>query len=214
MQHAANQTPNDNQRTSALDQGATVGLLRSVAVSLRNAKSDGAAESFDLLAAEMESGIADEHQAARLEEYRSQLARWEAEVKYALDWKLESFRSTMALAQGAIKSGMLVNGAAAVALLAYLGNIKAQGDVNAPFVAALGFFSGGVIAAAVTFACSYFAQLFYTPGEKDGTARRWHYIALSFMLIGIACFFGGAVSSYFAFSHSPSAAHGQAPTAG
>jgi hypothetical protein len=118
----------ETQPTAVLDEGATVGLLRSVAVALRNANSDAAAKHFEQVAAQIESDVAGEHRTARLEKYRSQLAGWEAEVKYSLDWKLESFRSTMTFAQGAIRSGMLVNGAAAVALLAYLGNIKAQGN--------------------------------------------------------------------------------------
>lgn len=197
-----NPAQNETQPTAALDQGATVALLRSVAIALRNAKSEDAARHFERLAAEMESGVADEHRTARLEQYRSQLARWEAEVKYSLDWKLESFRSTMAFAQAAIKSGMLVNGAAAVALLAYLGNIKAQGAATSPFVVALGLFSGGVVAAALTCACSYFAQLLYTPGNTDGIAKRWHISALLLMLGSVAFFSGGAMSSYSAFSRS------------
>jgi hypothetical protein len=202
-------TQSEKQPPAVLNQGATVGLLRSVAVALRKAKEDGAASHFEQLAAEIESSIADEHRTARLEKYRSELASWEAEVKYSLDWKLESFRTTMAFAQGAIKSGMLVNGAAAVALLAYLGNIKAQGDATSPFVAALGFFSSGVVAAALTFACSYLSQLFYTPGDKDATAKRWHYSALSLLLLSFAFFSGGAVSSYFAFSQATSVVQSQ-----
>jgi hypothetical protein len=203
-----NSAQNEKQ-PAGLNQGATVALLRSVSMALRNAKSEAAAKQFEQLAAEMESGIADEHRTARLEKYRSELARWEAEVKYSLDWKLESFRTTMAFAQGAIKSGMLVNGAAAVALLAYLGNIKAQGNATSPFVAALGFFSGGVVAAALTFACSYVSQLFYTPGDNDASARRWHYSALSLLLFSFAFFSGGAVSSYLAFSKHTDALQAQ-----
>lgn len=206
MHRTVNSAQNENQPAVALNQGATVGLLRSVAIALRNAKSESAAKHFEQLAAEIESGIADEHRTARLEKYRSQLAGWEAEVRYSLDWKLESFRTTMAFAQGAIKSGMLVNGAAAVALLAYLGNIKAQGDATSPFVIAIGFFSGGVVAAALTFACSYVSQLFYTPGDNETTAKRWHYSALSLLLLSFVCFSGGAVSSYSAFSQPVSAA--------
>jgi hypothetical protein len=203
-------TDQNNKPAAGVNQGMMVGLLRSVAIALRNAKSEGAAKHFEQLAAEIESGIADEHRTARLEKYRSELARWEAEVKYSLDWKLESFRTTMAFAQGSIKSGMLVNGAAAVALLAYLGNIKAQGDATSPFVVALGFFSGGVVAAAMTFACSYLAQLFYTPGDNEATAKRAHYAALGLMLLSVICFSGGAVSSYFAFSQRASAVPTQA----
>ena len=196
---------NENHPVAGLNQGTTVGLLRSVSIALRKAKSEAAANRFERVAAEIESGIADEHRTARLEKYRSELAGWEAEVKYSLDWKLESFRTTMAFAQGAIRSGMLVNGAAAVALLAYLGNIKAQGSATSPFVTALGFFSGGVVAAALTFTCSYFAQLLYTPGDNDAAAKRWHYSAATLMLLSFVCFSGGAVSSYSAFSQPATA---------
>lgn len=204
-----NSAQNEKQPPAVLTQGATIGLLRSVAIALRNAKSEGAAKHFEELAAEIESGVADEHRTARLEKYRSELATWEAEVKYSLDWKLESFRTTISFAQGAIRSGMLVNGAAAVALLAYLGNIKAQGAATSPFVAALGFFSGGVVAAAVTFACSYFAQLLYTPGDGDAKAKRWHRAALGLLILSFTCFTGGAVSSYSAFSQPASSAVAQ-----
>jgi hypothetical protein len=205
-----NSAHNEKLTAATLSQGATVGLLRSVVIALRNAKSESAAKHFEQLAAEIESGIVDEHRTARLEKYRSELAGWEAEVKYSLDWKLESFRTTMTFAQGAIKSGMLVNGAAAVALLAYLGNIKAQGAATSPFVAALGFFSAGVVAAALTFACSYLSQLFYTPGDTDTIAKRWHYSALSLLLLSFVCFSGGAVSSYSAFSQPARVVQAQA----
>lgn len=83
---------------------------------MRGANRPADAEHFERIATGLDETTNDEHRTARLEKYKSELAKWEAEVKYGLDWKIESFRATLTLAQRGISAAMLINGGAAVAL--------------------------------------------------------------------------------------------------
>jgi hypothetical protein len=76
---------------------------------------------------------------------------------------LETFKVVIASGQNALRAAMLVNGGAAVALLALLGNIvtKTESDrvLKGPLPVALLFFGLGVFMSAVASALVYFAQV-------------------------------------------------------
>lgn len=68
-------------------------------------------------------------------------------------------------AQMAIKSALIINGGAAIAILAFLGNVwKNNMDVSSvdSFIMALEYFSWGVLAGAICAGLSYIVQYLYT----------------------------------------------------
>jgi hypothetical protein len=71
-------------------------------------------------------------------------------------WQLENLKGAIALADGVIKSLILVNGAAAVGLLTFMGNTQV---ISSGLRAAMGMFArGGVFAAIVCTIFAYLAQ--------------------------------------------------------
>lgn len=59
----------------------------------------------------------------QLEKYKADLQRWVSENNHRHEAQLEMFRSVITAGQGAIKSAFLLNGGAAVALLAFIAHL-------------------------------------------------------------------------------------------
>jgi hypothetical protein len=98
----------------------------------------------------------------QLEEFKADLAVWQA-------GRTELFKSVVLAAQNALKSAILINGAAAVALLAFIGNVwKAGGSPLLIAIAgALYWFVIGVLLDAVSTAFFYFTQWSCAMSDKD-----------------------------------------------
>ncbi len=78
------------------------------------------------------------------------------------EWRLEMFRSVNTSGQAAIKSSFLLNGGAAVAMLAFIGHLAQFKAEKVPaFSACLLPFAYGVLVIAVTSGLTYLSQLFY-----------------------------------------------------
>jgi hypothetical protein len=76
-------------------------------------------------------------------------------------WHIEeTFKGLINLSIEALKALLLINGGAAVAVLAYLGNLASHGSVlHLPNIkTALMWFAGGVLATALAFIVAYFTQ--------------------------------------------------------
>jgi Kef-type K+ transport system membrane component KefB len=99
---------------------------------------------------------------------------------------------------------MLVNGGAAVALLAFLGNLATRSGSSANIIAFAGsmhIFVIGVFLAAVAYATTYFSQLFYG-GEKKWQQRTGLGFHIVTGLVGassLIAFLWGAHAAYQAF---------------
>ncbi|CAI0727058.1 hypothetical protein [Serratia grimesii] len=95
-------------------------------------------------------------------------------LKLIANANLESFRSVIATGANASKSCMLVNGGAAVALLAFVGNIWNK-NPNAGAVAELAygilFFCSGVGLAALCTGITYIAQYCYASADSDSDSK-------------------------------------------
>jgi hypothetical protein len=155
-----------------------------------------------------ESPVVD-HSAANAELSR-RTEIWKTEHAGRIATSIEMFKSVIEAGLTAIKSVMLVNGGAAVALLAFLGNISARQDrpdadlVGGMSLAMLTFFGGAGCAVAATLT-RYLAQAFY--GWYSDYDRRWlfwtgHFwtgtaIALTFM--SLLSFLFGGILAYSAF---------------
>jgi hypothetical protein len=127
---------------------------------------------------------------ADLERYKADLQNWVEQNKHQHDSKLELFRAVITAGQNAIKSSFLLNGGAAVALLAFIGHLA---SVNQEKVATFGNcllpFTYGVLAVAVTSGLTYLCQWFYASNNQLVT--KWD-VGFKF---NILCIFTG-FSSY------------------
>jgi hypothetical protein len=130
-------------------------------------------------------------------QHESSLAQYKANI----DIFLEQFRSVIIAGQTALKSSILINGGAAVALLAFLGkiwNIQSSGAVfnNLPF--SLLTFVFGVLSAAIASGTTYLSQYF--------DALKWlklsivtNILTIILIIISYCCFGCGAYIAYRVF---------------
>lgn len=93
-------------------------------------------------------------------EHERNLAHYDAQQQHAL----EMLRAVIGYGQAALKSALLINGGAAAALLAFIGNIWAKGITAAavvPLTNSIVFFAFGVLSAALGTGTTYVTQYCY-----------------------------------------------------
>ncbi|CAG0950818.1 hypothetical protein RHDC4_00065 [Rhodocyclaceae bacterium] len=143
---------------------------------------------------EKDAGISSE---VRKLQHESNLAQYKA----GRNQSLEMFKSVIGFAQVALKTSLLVNGAASIALLTFIGNIWTKTQTAAVAKAlssSLALFAVGALAAALATVTTYITQWCYErPYRKSAVA---FHIATVVLVLGSYAFFGyGIVASYGAF---------------
>ncbi len=136
-----------------------------------------------------------------MEHYKAQnaanLAQYEAERSRSL----ESFRSVILTGQAALKSAILINGGASVALLAFLGHIW-NTEPPAPVVAGLTqsllFFLIGVLLSAMAAGTTYLTQAFYD-GGWDKTGMGINFINILLVVSAYYLYLKGGLAAYSTF---------------
>lgn len=109
----------------------------------------------------------------------------------------ESFKATVQLAISLLKTIMLLNGAAAVAILSFIGNYKSK--LNIEYITnALLIYVVGVLLSAIAYGLSYLAQYHYTysPVSVGDTYRR---IVIIVVIGSMLYFMSGSICFYLAF---------------
>lgn len=84
-------------------------------------------------------------------------------------WRAEGFRSVNIAGQAAIKSAILINGGAAIALLAFIGSIynaSQSTEVATQLTYSMRLFIIGVSSGAIASGTTYISQLFYATEYK------------------------------------------------
>ncbi len=114
---------------------------------------------------------------------------------------IETYKSLVQISVAGLKLLALLNGGAAVALLAYLGNIAGKG-VAAPDVRfSMGSYLVGLVLCGLAFAASYLTQLrlynesIGASGSGTGRHQLWLWAAMILALLSLAAF---AIGSYSA----------------
>lgn len=133
---------------------------------------------------------------ARLAHERN-LAGYNAQVQN----NIEMLRSVMMYGSEALKSAILINGGAAVALLAFIGNIWTRGIVPTaviPLTNALYYFTEGTVSAAVGVGLTYFTQYFYSI-DKNKVGAVFHGLSIATVVLAYIFFYQGATSGHDAF---------------
>jgi hypothetical protein len=130
-------------------------------------------------------------------EHERNLAHYEAQQLHSV----EMLRSVIAYGLAALKSSMLINGGAAVAMLAFIGKIWEKSiSVEAVnlLTNSIAFFSFGVLLAAIGSAGSYFTQYCYSESHHK-IGMTFHALTVV-MVIGAYVLFGlGSYEAYQAF---------------
>ncbi|RBA25075.1 hypothetical protein [Herminiimonas fonticola] len=129
----------------------------------------------------------------QMERYKAELTAWIGDKQHLHAWNLEMLRSVIVAGQAALKSSLLINGAAAVALLAFIGNMVSsnKSSVVIGTAEALVFYVFGVLVAAVATGLTYFSQAGY--GNEFGKYSRTmglagHIGAVIFVLVSYVMF--------------------------
>lgn len=110
-----------------------------------------------------------------LETYKADLQRSIGLQKSEHESNLEMFRSVITSGQNAIKSSFLLNGGAAIAMLAFIGHLaEIAPEKVSNFGCALLPFTLGVLAISVTSGFTYLSQWFYS--EEDAKFQKLGFI--------------------------------------
>lgn len=175
-------------------------------VLIENIKSKGTSVIYcdDLIAYlnEIQNSPEVEPSLAEIERFKADLQNWVEANKHQHEQQLEMFRSVISSGQGAIKSSFLLNGGAAVALLAFISHLAQFSPAKvAMFAPCLLPFSLGVMAVAVTSGFTYLSQWLYS--SPDASARKAGFVFnILCVLLGLgsyALFAWGLFSTYRQF---------------
>jgi hypothetical protein len=118
------------------------------------------------------------------------------------DQNLAMLKAVIEIGQNAIRHAMFINGGAAVALLAVLGNLISKGDKSfaVTLSGAILPFSLGVLFAAMANGAAYFSQRAYHHRPDEPIGDNWTRISVGLVIAGYAAFLAGCLFAYFAFS--------------
>lgn len=131
---------------------------------------------------------------------QSSFANWLETNKQRHEWQLEGFRSAIQAGQSALKSCVLINGGAAVALLAFVGHLVEQKEpaISVRSLAiAMSVFVGGVFAGGLASGVTYLSQWFFAD-DRETTGFRLNIAAILAGLASLACFSWGGYLAYAA----------------
>ena len=143
---------------------------------------------------------------ADMERYKAELEQHIEGMKHANAASLESFKAVIAAGQNAIRSIILINGGASVAMLAFIGHLARIGSATVPIYAncLLPFVAGTLLGGMVS-GGTYLAQFFYS-GAKPVHHKIGGWVNTAVVLLGVSAFvaFGiGSWQTYSAFTATP-----------
>jgi hypothetical protein len=134
-----------------------------------------------------------------VERYKAQLQVWVEDRKNLHVSNVEMFRSVIAAGQNAIRSAFILNGGAAVAMLAFIGHLVSVNISKIPiFADSILPFTAGVLGASVAAGFTYLSQWCYA-NETPNTVKIGNVIRVVCILLVLGaygCFVLGMYSVY------------------
>lgn len=124
-----------------------------------------------------------------------------AKYRVRVDLMLEEFKSVIAVGQTALKSMFLLNGGAAVAVLAFAGHIatSSQSSSIQPLALPLACFVAGLLLITIASGLTYLAQRAYSRRHRK-LGNRLNATIIFFGLLSVAAFAIGSWFAYFAIA--------------
>jgi hypothetical protein len=141
---------------------------------------------------------------ARMEQFRAQLSRWAEQPKLEHESNLEAFRAVIQSGQNALRTCLLINGGAAVALLAFLGHLVSNDISGAPMRAvatAMAAYVTGVLAGGLASGFTYLSQWFHAD-DWDKTGFALNILSILLGLGSLGLFGWGSWLAYHVFAAS------------
>ena len=138
----------------------------------------------------------------RMEQIRAHLQTSVEDRKAIQASNLEMFRSVITSGQNALRTALLINGGATIALLAFLGKMTTENPGKiAIFSGSLMIFTVGVFIAGLTSGFTYLSQWFYASGKSWCRWTGWalNIICIILGLLAYGVFIWGAVDAYMGF---------------
>lgn len=134
---------------------------------------------------EVENAPQAEPASIEIEQYKAKLQSQIESNKHQHESNLAMFKSVIDAGQGAIKSSFLLNGGAAVALLAFIGHLAQVSPTKVPqFATCLLPFALGVLAISITSGFTYLSQWLYAQNSQR-KQKFGYFFNLSCILIGL-----------------------------
>ncbi|UWS68437.1 hypothetical protein [Pseudomonas mosselii] len=143
-----------------------------------------------------------ESDAIQIERFKADLQKNIEIEKHNNSASLESFKSIIASGQNAIKTTLLLNGGAAVALLAFIGKLSESNQSKIPdFALSLTIFVIAALCSGISSGTTYISQSLYDTDEKwhELFANLFRYIAITAGAGSLALFAYGIYDSYHSF---------------
>ncbi len=138
-----------------------------------------------------------------LEEYKAHLQNWVESNRHQHESNMEMFRSVISSGQNALKSAFLLNGGAAVALLAFVGHLaEFKPALVSKFASGLLPFVLGVLVITLTSGLTYLSQWLYS-SPKSSVERMGKFCNILAIILGFCSsilFSWGVYEAYLAFS--------------
>ena len=124
-----------------------------------------------------------------LARYKAELELWIEQNKNAHASSLEMFRSVITAGQSAIRSSFLLNGGAAVAVLAFISHLtEKQPDKVAVFADSLIPFVVGVLSITVTSGLTYLSQWFYGAEDRGWKEKTGFWLNVAAIVLGLSSY--------------------------
>jgi hypothetical protein len=137
---------------------------------------------------------------AELEHYKAQLAAWVEKQKEFSNFNLEGFKSVILAGQNAIRIAILLNGGAAVAMLAYIGKLSVEASASvSQFALPLFLFVLGALTVAVGAGVTYLSQWFYFSGGGNWRWRVGFTLNMLAILLGLTSYGLFAAGAWWAY---------------
>lgn len=128
-------------------------------------------------------------------------------TQFAHEHAIETFKSLVTLATDGLKTLVLINGGAVVALLAYLGQVHGDSDLAHRVAWPMILFATGLVAAGAAFVTAYMTQLhLYQESAHDAAQDAperhvdWLRVTIVLAFLSIISFAVGAPLSVFALA--------------
>jgi hypothetical protein len=141
---------------------------------------------------------------AQLEKYKTELQVWAEGQKNVHALNIELFKSTINAGQNAIRSSFLMNGAATISLLTFIGKLTDSAPAKVPlFSSSLILFVIGVGLAGLASGITYCTQWFYATSNYETKSSLMQNIGSVFNIFSIA----SVVLSYGVFAYGAFSAY-------
>lgn len=111
------------------------------------------------------------------------------------------FKSTIAAGQNSMRAAMLMHGGAALALLAFIGNLAVNPEtleLVPDFGGILPWFLGGLLLVVIAYGTTYLTQNYFSEDDKEHIGKRWNQVSRALVIISYFTFIVGCWLGYLA----------------